>query len=210
MRNMKIGCKKGKNEMIMNVTASTEKIKELMLKECPDYYSLSDVRKTISILKFVKECDAETMFKYMDETEIFHAINADERVQQLKSLVDRLNLKYPTDHQSSSHYAYKVKPVDIKEIVSDYINVLLDSNLYVSPATNAHQGYSYAEFEVYATDIYFGLKSKKWNNKTHFDVAVRMDEADEIKVVISCGTILSFEFFYSKTERYDQISFRND
>ncbi len=196
--------------MIMNVTAQTDKMKELILQEYPNYYSLSAPAKVIAILKFINECDAETMYKYMEETEIKHLLNRDARLQRLKTLDDYLNSKYPTDRQNSTHHIYYVKPVDINEIIKDYMDVLLDSNVFISPASNAYQGFSYEEFEVYAADIYFGLKSKKYDRKAHFDAAVRMNDAEKIQVDISGGTILSFQFYYSNNPNYDQISFRND
>ena len=138
-------------------------------------------------------------------------LDKNERKLRLKTLTINLMKKYSLKHPDScTHLCFDIKPQDVTAIAKDYYDVLIDSNVSISPATNSRMGVNSDAFDVYATDIFFGVKSKVYDSKNHFEATVRMDEAERIEIDISCEIILSFHFHYSYTERYDQISFRND
>lgn len=133
-----------------------------------------------------------------------------ERELRLKTLAGHLLSKYDLSHHSCSHICFNIKPQDVIDIVRDYQDVLIDSNLYVSPGAYGLWMYNFDSFKVSATDLYLNIESKEYDRKNHFSIGVRMDEVEKIEIDISCNVILSLHFYYADTKRCDQISFRND
>lgn len=133
-----------------------------------------------------------------------------ERINRLHTLAGYLLSKYSLSNKSTvSHKCFNIKPCDVVYIVNTYKDVLLDSRVFISPTTHAHHGYSFDKIEVYAENSFFSI-SKTWDSRNHFESNFRLDETSEIKIDISCETILSFHFCYPNISRYDQVSFRND
>jgi hypothetical protein len=53
---------------IMHVTAPTDRMKELILQEHPKFYNLQPETQREIVKLYIKECDVEIMFDYMQET----------------------------------------------------------------------------------------------------------------------------------------------
>ena len=132
------------------------------------------------------------------------------REDRLKTLTGHLLSKYNLSYHSVTHICFNIKPKDVIDIVTNWKDVLDDSNLYISPATQSHSGYSSTNFEAYVGENWFGVKSKVWESNNHFEATERMLDAEKIEIDISGNSILSFQFSYKENKQYSQYSFRND
>ena len=132
------------------------------------------------------------------------------REERLKMLVGHLLTKYDLSYHSVSHICFNIKPKDVIDIVTNWKDVLDDSNLYISPATQSHSSYSTTNFEAYVGENWFGIKSKVYDSNNHFEVTERMLDVEKIEIDIGSNSILSFQFNYKGIEQYSQYSFRND
>ncbi|MDT8718305.1 hypothetical protein IAI10_16680 [Clostridium sp. 19966] len=134
----------------------------------------------------------------------------EERIKQLKTITGHLLSKYDLSHHSCSHVCYFIKPQDVIEIVKDYRELLETSNIYISPASMGLNSFSTDNFKVYVGENWFGVKSKEYDSKNHFECSVDMKEVEKIEIDISCNTILSFHFHYKELKSDSQYSFRYD
>ena len=135
------------------------------------------------------------------------------RKERLQQIVGYLTMKYDLTHHSCNHICFKIKPEDVIYIVNNYQDIINESNLYMSMWGNEYRtswSSNTINFYVSATDYCFGINQKsKYETTNNFEYTIRFKSSLEIKIDISCGSILSFDFTDTDNVK-TQISFRND
>ena len=135
------------------------------------------------------------------------------RKERLQQIVGYLMMKHDISHHSCNHICFKIKPEDVIYIVNNYQDVINESNLYMSTWGNKHEtswSSNTINFFVSASDYSFSVNQKsKYEMTNNFEYTIRFNSSLEIKIDISCGSILSFDFTDTDSVK-TQISFRYD
>lgn len=133
------------------------------------------------------------------------------REERLKTLVGHLFYKHDTKHHSVNHISFMVKPEDIAYILENYMDVIKDSNLYLSLSVDGiwWRGAT-TDFKVETTEHAFTItQDGAYSMNDNYTVYVTYPDIVEIEITISCRVILSFNF-QNKYGKNLQVSFRND
>ena len=135
------------------------------------------------------------------------------RKERLQQIIGYLTMKYDITHRSCNHICFKIKPEDVIYIVNNYQDIINESNLYMSMWGNEHKTSwksSTINFSVSATEYCFYIKQKsEYETTNNFGYTIRFNLPLEIKIDISCESILSFDFTDVDNVK-TQISFRYD
>ena len=130
-----------------------------------------------------------------------------DRIIRLDSLLRELKDNY-LQISNGTHNVFEVDPICIYNIINNYNDVLITSDLYIN-GFNSIGSISQTMRnikDIYSTNNWLGV-SWNYENCERGNFHIKLKDVNKIKVNISCETILSFDFYVNDKD-CTMLSFR--